>query len=62
MTGLLIALCLFTSLIACSGGADDSRPPAVPAQKAVTAEGIYSGTSVANESIAGVVFGTGTSS
>lgn len=59
MTRLLITLCLFASLTACSGGADDSPSPAVPAPKTVTAEGIYSGTSVANESIAGVVLDTG---
>jgi hypothetical protein len=59
MTKLLIALCLFALLAACSGGADDSRSPAVPVQNAVTAEGIYSGNSVANESINGVVLDTG---
>jgi hypothetical protein len=59
MTKLLIALCLFASLAACSGGADDSRSRAVPVQTAVTAEGIYSGTSVANESITGVVLDNG---
>ena len=59
MTQPLIALCLFALLAACSGGAGDSRSPAVPVQNPVTAEGIYSGTSVANESISGVVLETG---